>query len=56
MKTQITLDGKEVRRLIAFAMGIPEEKVLPMRYNFAIEGYSEADVKAMLEKAGVTDK
>lgn len=54
MKIQITLDGKEVRKLIAVALGVPEEKIIPLRYNFAIEGYSESEVKAMLEKAGVS--
>lgn len=53
MKVQITLDGKEVRQLIALALDIPEEKVIPLRYNFAVDGYSEADVKERLRKAGV---
>ncbi len=53
MKTQITLEGKEVRKLVAKALGIPEEKVIPMRYNFAIEGYSETEIKGMLKEAGI---
>lgn len=53
MKTQITLDSKEVRKLVARSLNIPEEKVIPLRYNFAIEGYSESEVQKMLADAGI---
>ncbi len=56
MKTQITLDGKEVRTIIAKALGIAEDNVIPLRYNFAIEGYTEAEVRKMLASAGVEVK
>ena len=53
MKTQITLDSKESKALIAKALGIEESHVVPLRYNFAVEGYTEAEVKQMLISAGV---
>ena len=53
MKMQITLESKEVRKLVAKALNISEEKVIPLRYNFAIEGYSECEVKKLLEDAGI---
>ena len=49
----ITLDGKEVRALIAKAMDISVEKVKPLRYNFAIEGYTPEEVAEKLKAAGV---
>lgn len=49
--TAVTLDGKEVRSIIAKALDIPVENVKPLRYNFAIEGYPESEVAEKLEKA-----
>lgn len=45
MKQQITLDSKEVRKIIAIFLGIPEEQVVPLRYNFAIEGMSAEEIE-----------
>ena len=45
MKQQITLDSKEVRKIIAIFLGIPEEHVVPLRYNFAIEGMSAEEIE-----------
>ena len=45
MKQQITLDSKEVREIIAKFLGIPEEQVVPLRYNFAIEGMSAEEIE-----------
>ena len=50
MKQQITLDGKEVRAIIAKFLGIPEEQVVPMRYNFAIEGMSAEEIEQKLSE------
>lgn len=55
MKTQITLEGKEVRQIIAHALEIPLENVVPLRYNFAIAGYTESEVKQKLKTVGVAD-
>ena len=48
----VTLDGKEVRAIIAKALNIPITAVKPLRYNFAIEGYTPEEVAEMLKKAG----
>lgn len=53
MKTQITLEGKEVRQIIAHALMIPEERVIPLRYNFAIEGVPADELMQRLITAGV---
>lgn len=45
MKTQVTLDSKEVKTIIAKFLGISEEKVIPLRYNFAIEGLSAEEIE-----------
>ena len=45
MKQQVTLDSKEVRKIIAIFLGIPEEQVVPLRYNFAIEGMSAEEIE-----------
>ena len=49
----VTLDGKEVRAIIAKALNIPITAVKPLRYNFAIEGYTPEAVAEMLEKVGI---
>ena len=51
MKTQVTLESKEVRKLISIALNIPEEKIIPLRYNFAIEGYTAEEVENLLKQA-----
>lgn len=48
MKTQITLNGKEVKTIIAKFLGISEEQVIPLRYNFAIEGLSVEEIERKL--------
>lgn len=50
MKQQITLDSKEVRKIIAKFLGIPEEQVVPLRYNFAIEGMSAEEIEQKLSE------
>ena len=48
MKTQITLDSKEVKTIITKFLGISEEQVIPLRYNFAIEGLSVEEIEKKL--------
>lgn len=50
MKQQITLDSKEVRKIIAIFLGILEEQVVPLRYNFAIEGMSAEEIEQKLSE------
>ena len=45
MKTTVQLESKDVKAIIAAYLGIPEEQVIPMRYNFAIEGLSENEIE-----------
>ena len=47
----VTLDGKEVRAIIAKALELPVEDVKPLRYNFAIEGHSPEEVEAKIRAA-----
>jgi len=49
MKTQITLDSKEVRTIIAKFLGVKEEQVIPMRYNFAVEGMTAEQIAEKLK-------
>ena len=53
MKTTVTvtLDGKEVRAIIAKALALPITDVKPLRYNFAIEGHSAEEVAAKIKAA-----
>lgn len=50
MKVQITLEGKEVKAIIAKFFGIKEDQVIPLRYNFAVEGLSAEQIAEKLKK------
>lgn len=50
MKQQVTLEGKEVRTIIAKFFGIPIERVIPMRYSYAIEGMSPEEIEKKIEE------
>lgn len=52
MKEQVTLESKEVRAIIARFLQIPEDQVIPMRYGFAVEGMSAAEIARRIEGAG----
>lgn len=45
MKTTVQLESKDVRTIIAKFLGIPEEQVIPMRYNFAVEGLTAEEIE-----------
>ena len=49
MKTTVQLDSKDIRAIIAKFLCIPEEKVIPMRYNFAIEGMSAEEIEKRIK-------
>lgn len=49
MKQQVTLEGEEVRVIIAKYFGIPVERVIPMRYSYAIEGISPEEIEKKIE-------
>lgn len=48
MKATVTLDGKDVRKIISKFLKIPEEDVIPLRYNFAVSGISAAEIERKL--------
>ena len=45
MKTTVQLESKDVRIIIAKFLDIPEDRVIPMRYNFAIEGMTDEEIE-----------
>lgn len=50
MKQQITLEGKDVRRIVSKFLDVPEEQVIPLRYNFAVEGLSIEEIERKLNQ------
>lgn len=51
MKSTVTLEAKEVRTIIAQFLGIKEEQVVSLRYNFAVEGITAEEIEAKIEAA-----
>ena len=49
MKATVTLDSKDVREIIARFLGIPMEQVIPLRYNFCIDGLTAEEITAKLK-------
>lgn len=48
MKSTVTLESKDVRKIIAKFLKIPEEDVIPLRYNFSIANMSAAEIERLL--------
>ena len=44
MKTTVQLDSKDVRQIIAKALNVPLEDVIPNRYNFSIANLSAEEI------------
>lgn len=51
MKSTVTLEAKEVRTIIAQFLGIKEEQVVSLRYNFAVEGMTAEEIAAKIAAA-----
>ena len=49
MTPQTMLDSKECRGLIARALGIPVEQVIPLRYSFAVQGVPLVELQRKLD-------
>lgn len=49
MKVTIQLDTKEVRKIIAKYLEIPEEDVIPNRYSFSVANINYEELKEKLE-------
>lgn len=50
MKQQITLEGSELRAIVAKALKVPEKMVVQLRYSIAVEGMSAEDVEKRLKE------
>lgn len=48
MKSTVTLESKDVRKIIAKCLNIPEEDVIPLRYNFSVANISAAEIERIL--------
>lgn len=48
--TSVTLEGKEVRAIVAKALNVPISNVKPLRYNFAIEGVAPEVVEQKIKE------
>ena len=56
MKTQITLETKEIRKIIARFLQIREEQVIPQRYSYAVEGVTAEEIRRRLgDENGAAD-
>lgn len=49
----IVFDSKEIKALIAKALGISIDKVISTHYGFGLQGISEAEAEQLLIKSGV---
>lgn len=50
MKQQITLEGSELRAIVAKALKVPEKMVVQLRYSIAVEGMSAEEVEKRLKE------
>ena len=50
MKATVQLESKDIRAIIAKFLEIPEEQVIPMRYNFAIEGMTAEEIEQKIRR------
>lgn len=50
MKQQITLEGSELRAIVAKALNVPEKMVVQLRYSIAVEGMSAEEVEKRLDE------
>ena len=50
MKQQITLEGAELKAIVAKALNVPEKMVVQLRYSIAVEGMSAEDVEKRLDE------
>lgn len=45
MKSTVTLESKDIRKIIALFLDISEDNVIPLRYNFSIAGLNAEDIE-----------
>lgn len=46
----VTLNGSDVRQIIAKVLGVPVSAVIPMKFSYVINGLSAEEVKAKMDK------
>ena len=51
MKETVTLEGKDVRQIIADYLGISVDNVIPNRYTYSVVGITAEDVKKRMRGA-----
>lgn len=44
----VTLNGSEVRTIIAKFLGVPVSSVVPMRFNYVVNGLTSEEIKEKL--------
>ena len=45
----VTLNGNDVRQIIAMFLGVPVEAIIPMKYSYIINGMTADEIRAKLE-------
>ncbi len=50
MKQQITLEGSELRAIVAKALNVPEKMVVQLRDGIDVEGMSAEEVEKRLDE------
>ncbi len=49
MRETVTLNGSDVRHIIAKFLGIPLEAVIPMKYSYVVSGISAKEIEKKLK-------
>lgn len=50
MKATVQLESKDIRAIIAKFLEIPEERVIPLRYNFSVEGMTAEEIEQKIHR------
>ena len=56
MQPTVTLNGKDVRKIVAKFLGITEEQVIPNRYSYAVTGISVEEIERRINKTSADDE
>ena len=46
----VTMNGSDVRQIIAMFLGLPLEAVQPLRYGFLIKGVAADEIREKMQK------
>lgn len=50
MKQQVTLDSKEIKAIVAKALGLPPALVVQLRYSIAVENMPPEEVEKRIKE------